>query len=36
MTESNLKTLSRILWICTAAALALLYGPAFAYLIGLI
>ncbi len=36
MTECNLKTLSRILWICTAAALALMYGPALAYLFGLI
>jgi hypothetical protein len=36
MIESNHKTVFRILWICTAAALALVYGPALAYLLGLI
>ena len=36
MIESNPKTVFRILWIGTAAALALVYGPALAYLLGLI
>jgi len=36
MIESNLKTVFRILCIGTVAALVLLYGPALAYLVGLI